>query len=163
MGAEALKREKFFYINNAADYSALSEAAKLKLLVERIEAMLSSENSKFLSLQQQTRQQSDQQLNELLQRQNEINMQQKQELLELRKFRAQYEHLQLTNGSEQQAELIKTSLIGMKFPTTKQNIQTYVEQNKTKIDAVDSVIAEIEKLPSKEYMTIQEIVNEISR
>ena len=53
--AEALKRERFLYVNNAADYSALSEEAKNKLLVERVEAMLSSENSKFLSLQQHAR------------------------------------------------------------------------------------------------------------
>ena len=52
---EALKRERFLYINNAADYSCLAGEAKNKLLVERVEAMLSSENSKFLSLQQQGR------------------------------------------------------------------------------------------------------------
>jgi hypothetical protein len=51
-------------------------------------------------------------------------MQQKKELLELRKFRAQYEHLQPTSGNELQVGLIKTSLAGLKFPATKQNIQT---------------------------------------
>ena len=90
-------------------------------------------------------------------------MQQKKELLELRKFRAQYEHLQPTSGNELQVGLIKTSLAGLKFPATKQNIQTYVEQNKTKIDDANSVTAEIEKLPSKEYTSIQELVNEMSK
>lgn len=130
---------------------------------ERVEAMLSSENSKFLTLQQQARQQSDQQLNELLQIQSEINMQQKQELLELRKFRTQYEHLRVISGSEKQVEVIKTSLVGIKFPTTKQDIQSYVEQNKKKIDDADSITAKIAKLPSKEYTSIQELVNEMSR
>ncbi len=62
--AEALKRERFLYINNAADYSNLMDTVKNKLLVERVEAMLSSENSKFLSFQQQSKQQSEQQLDE---------------------------------------------------------------------------------------------------
>ncbi len=158
--AEALKRERFLYINNAADYSALSEEVKNKLLVERIEAMLSSENSKFLSLQQHARQQSEQQLNELVQRQHEINKQQKEELLELREFREKYEHSRLIGGSNGEVELMRTGLAGIKFPTNKQNIQTYVEQNKAKIDGADSVTIAIEKLPSKAYANIQEILKE---
>jgi len=157
---EALKRERFLYINNAADYSALSEEAKNKLLVEKVEAMLSSENSKFLSVQQHAKQQSEQQLNDLLQRQREINKQQKEELLELREFREKYEHSRLTSEGNGQAALLRTGLAGLKFPTNKQNIQTYVEQNKSKINGADSLTVAIGKLPSKEYANIQEVLNE---
>jgi hypothetical protein len=47
---------------------------------------------------------------------------------------------------------------GIKFPATKQDIQTYVEQNKRRL-----ITAKIEKLLSKEYTSIQELVNEMSR
>jgi hypothetical protein len=159
--AEALKRERFLYINNAADYSGLTEEVKNKLLVERIEAMLSSENSKFLSLQQHARQQSEQQLNELLQQQRELNKQQRAELLELREFREKYEHSGIISDGKREVELVRTSLAGIKFPTNKQNMQTYVEQNKAKIANADSVTMAIGKLPSKEYANIQEILNEV--
>jgi hypothetical protein len=161
--AEALKRERFLYLNSAADYSGLPGEAKNKLLVERVEAMLSSENSKFLSLQQQARQQSEQQLNELVQRQREINKQQREELLELREFREKYEQSRLTSGRNKDVELIKTSLAGMKFPVKKENILTYLEQNKAKIEDSDSVTKIVEKLPpyNKDYANIQEILNEL--
>lgn len=158
---EALKKERFLYINNAADYFTLSsQEAKDKLLVERIEEMLSSENSKFLSLQQHARQQSEQQLNDLLQRQREINKQQQQELLELRQFREKYERSRLLTGNNGELELVRTSLAGMKFPTNKQNIQTYVEQNKAKNPSGDLVATAIGKLPYKEYTNIEDILNE---
>jgi hypothetical protein len=160
---ETLKRERFLYINNAADYSAVSGEAKNKLLVERVEAMLSSENSKFLSLQQHARQQSEQQLNELLQRQREINKQQREELLELREFREKYEHSKLISETNKEIELIRTGLAGTKFPANKQNIQTFLEQNKAKIDGADSVTITIGKLPSKEYANIQEILDEFEK
>ena len=158
---EALKRERFLYINNAADYSGLAGEEKKKLLVERVEAILSSENSKFLSLQQNARQQSEQQLNELLQQQREINKQQRGELLELREFRQKYENTGVISDSK--IELMKTSLAGIKYPTNKQNIQTYVEQNKEKMDDANSVTKVIEKLPSnnKEYTNIEMILNEL--
>jgi hypothetical protein len=159
--AEVLKRERFLYVNGAADYSTLSEEAKNKLLVERVEAMLSSENSKFLSLQQQARQQSEQQLDELLQQQRETNKQQRAELLELREFRKKIENSRLNNASNGEVELVKTGLAEMKFPTNKQNIQTYVEQNKAKIGDSSSVAIAIGKLPSKEYANIQEVLNEL--
>jgi Protein of unknown function (DUF4231)/Protein of unknown function (DUF2795) len=160
---EALKRERFLYMNSAADYSNLSGEAKNKLLVERVEAILSSENSKFLSLQQQAKQQTEQQLNELLQRQREINKQQREELLELQEFRKKYEQSRLMRGSNEEVELIRTGLTGVKFPSNKQKIQTYIEENKAKIDAADFVTKAIEKLPSnnKEYSNIQEILNEL--
>ncbi len=160
---ETLKRERFLYINSAADYSALSGEAKNKLLVERVEAMLSSENSKFLSLQQQAKQQSEQQLNELIQRQREINKQQREELIELREFREKYEQSKLSTESNREAELMRTGLAGVKFPANKENIQIYLEQNKAKIEDVDSVTKAIEKLPStKEYANIQEILSELN-
>ena len=160
---EALKRERFLFINNAADYSGRAEEEKNKLLVERVEAILSSENSKFLSLQQQARQQSEQELNEQIQRQREINKQQKEELHELRKFREKYVHSRLISVTNSESELMKTSLAGMKYPINKQNIQIYVEQNKGKMVDANSVIKVIEKLPlnNKEYVNIEEIVNEL--
>jgi hypothetical protein len=53
--AESLKREKVLYENDAGEYTNLSEIDKSRILVERVEAMLSSENSKFFALQQQSR------------------------------------------------------------------------------------------------------------
>jgi uncharacterized protein DUF4231 len=55
---ESLKREKILFHNNAGEYANLSENDKNRVLVERVEAMLSSENAKFLTLQQQSRPQS---------------------------------------------------------------------------------------------------------
>ena len=54
--AESLRREKFLFQNSCANYYNLSEVDKNRLLVERVEAMLSSENSKFFAFQQQIRQ-----------------------------------------------------------------------------------------------------------
>jgi hypothetical protein len=159
--AEALKRERFLYINNAADYSNLPETIKNKLLVERVEAMLSSENTKFLSFQQQSRQQSEQQLDELLQKQREINKQQRDELLELREFRKKYEQPILFTKGNGVIELMRIGLKSMKFPTNKQNILAYVEQNRTKINGVDSVTMAIGKLPSKEYANLKEVEDEL--
>jgi|RhiMethySRZTD1v2_1073278.scaffolds.fasta_scaffold102551_2 hypothetical protein len=158
---EALKRERFLYINNAADYSGLAGEEKNKLLVERVEALLSSENSKFLSLQQQGRQQSEKQLNDLLQRQRDINEQQKEEIQDLREFREKYEQSSVISSNK--IELVRTTLTGIKYPTNKLNILTYVEQNKEKIMNADSVINVIEKLPSnnKDYTNIEEILNEL--
>jgi len=51
---ESLKREKLFFQNNVGEYSKLTQVDKNQLLVERIEALLSSEHSKFFALQQQT-------------------------------------------------------------------------------------------------------------
>ena len=59
--AEALKREKFLFQNGCAQYSNLSEPDKNRLLVERVESMTSSENSKFFAFQQQTREMQQQQ------------------------------------------------------------------------------------------------------
>jgi hypothetical protein len=53
--AESLKREKILFQNNAGEYSNLNESEKNRILVERVEAMLSSENAKFFASQQQSR------------------------------------------------------------------------------------------------------------
>jgi hypothetical protein len=55
---ESLKREKVLFQNNAGEYANLGDNDKNRLLVERVEAMLSSEHAKFLTLQQQARPQS---------------------------------------------------------------------------------------------------------
>ena len=55
------KERKIFFQNSCAHYSNLSEPDKNKLLVERVEAMTSSENSKFFAFQQQTREMQQQQ------------------------------------------------------------------------------------------------------
>ena len=76
--AEALKREKFLFQNSCAQYSNLSEPDKNRLLVERVEAMTSSENSKFFAFQQQTREVQQQQAPPAQQKQGTTNEQQKQ-------------------------------------------------------------------------------------
>lgn len=84
--------------------------------------MLSSENSKFLSFQQQSRQQSEQQLDKLLHKQREIDKQQRDELLELREFRKKYEQPSLFTKGNGEIELMRIGLRSMKFPANKQNI-----------------------------------------
>ena len=116
---ETLKRERFLYFNSAADYSSLSGEAKNKLLVERVEAILSSENSKFLSLQQQAKQQSEQQLNELIQRQREINKQQREELLNFENSEKNMNNQDIVNESNREVELIRTGLDGINYPANK--------------------------------------------
>ena len=112
-----------------------------------------------MTLQQQARQRLDQQLTELLKQQKEINKQQKQELLDLREFREKYERPGIITGK--QIELIRASLATLTYPASKQNIQNYVEQNKAKIVEVDSVTAIIGELSTRQYASIQEIVNEL--
>jgi hypothetical protein len=47
---ELLKREKFLYLNDAGDYAGLDPEEKKRLLVERIESMVSSETSKYFTV-----------------------------------------------------------------------------------------------------------------
>jgi hypothetical protein len=49
---ESLKREKFLFLNNAGNYSNLADDVKSKTLVESIEAILSSETSRFFAMHQ---------------------------------------------------------------------------------------------------------------
>jgi Protein of unknown function (DUF4231) len=50
--AELLKKEKYFFENCAGDYSGLNDNEKKKLLVERVESIVSSETSKYFTIHQ---------------------------------------------------------------------------------------------------------------
>ena len=159
--AEALKRERFLYMNSAGDYANLQEAAKLKFLVEKVETMLSAENSKFFALQQNAKQQSDQILTNMVQQQQEINKQQMDELIELRKFKEKYQQPITVPEVNEKVELIRSSLSEIKFPTNKENIELFIQQNKSKIKDMNSITLILNKLPSKEYTNMKEIESEI--
>ena len=45
--AEILKKEKELFLNSVGDYSNIGDENKHKLLVERVESVISSENTKF--------------------------------------------------------------------------------------------------------------------
>ena len=45
--AEMLKKEKYFFLNHAGEYSSSNEEERNTLLVERVEATISSETSKY--------------------------------------------------------------------------------------------------------------------
>ncbi len=47
---ELLKKEKFFFENNVGEYSSLEEVEKNKLLVERVESIVSAETSKYFTI-----------------------------------------------------------------------------------------------------------------
>jgi hypothetical protein len=53
--AEVLKKEKFLYKNNAAQYAQLSQEDRDKTLVENIEFIVSSEITKYFSMQERIR------------------------------------------------------------------------------------------------------------
>jgi Protein of unknown function (DUF4231) len=46
---ELLKKEKYFFENDVAEYANLDEKAKRKLLVERVENLVSSETNKYFT------------------------------------------------------------------------------------------------------------------
>jgi hypothetical protein len=48
--AELLKKEKYFYEHEAGQYSNLDEPQRKKLLVERVESIVSSETTKYFSI-----------------------------------------------------------------------------------------------------------------
>jgi len=50
--SELLKKEKYFFENGAGDYSKVKEEDKMKLLVERVEGIVSSETSKYFTIHQ---------------------------------------------------------------------------------------------------------------
>jgi Protein of unknown function (DUF4231) len=51
--SELLKKEKYFFENNAGDYSKIEEEEeKRKILVERVEGIVSSETSKYFYIHQ---------------------------------------------------------------------------------------------------------------
>jgi Protein of unknown function (DUF4231) len=50
--AELLKKEKYFFENCAGEYSGLGSDEKKKLMVERVESIVSSETSKYFTIHQ---------------------------------------------------------------------------------------------------------------
>jgi hypothetical protein len=46
---ELLKKEKFFYLNDAGDYAGLDPEEMKRLFVERVENLVSSETSKYFA------------------------------------------------------------------------------------------------------------------
>ena len=56
--SELLKKEKFYYENQVGEYSEPDELKRKKLLVERVESIVSSETSKYFSLHQPEQKQS---------------------------------------------------------------------------------------------------------
>jgi hypothetical protein len=48
--SELLKKEKYFFENSVGDYSKIGEDEKNKLLVERVETIVSSETSKYFTI-----------------------------------------------------------------------------------------------------------------
>ena len=53
VSAEALKREKYFYLTRTAWYQDSSNEDTLNLLVERVETIFSEENTSWMQLSQQ--------------------------------------------------------------------------------------------------------------
>jgi Protein of unknown function (DUF4231) len=49
---ELLKKEKFFFENNAGEYSNLADNERNKLLVEKVESIVSAETSKYFTIYQ---------------------------------------------------------------------------------------------------------------
>jgi hypothetical protein len=47
---ELLKKEKYYFDNNVGEYSNLDEDKKMKMLVENVESIVSSETSKYFAL-----------------------------------------------------------------------------------------------------------------
>lgn len=50
--AELLKKEKYFFLNEVGSYSGLGLEQKRKMLVERVETIVSAETSKYFELHQ---------------------------------------------------------------------------------------------------------------
>jgi len=50
--SELLKKEKYFFENNVGEYSNLDEEERNKLLVERVESIVSAETSRYFILHQ---------------------------------------------------------------------------------------------------------------
>ena len=140
---EALKREKFLYANDAANYSNLKDEDKNRLLVERVEVLLSSENSKFFALQQQQQiRQQQQSPSEQQTPKNESDISPKISSL---------------------TESVVKALSGISFPKNRQDILNHIEQNKGQIENADSVIKTISILPAREYNSLQDFENELLR
>ena len=48
----SLLKEKYYFRNGAGEYANLDEEAKRKLLVERVETLVSSETNKYFTIHQ---------------------------------------------------------------------------------------------------------------
>ena len=142
---ETLKREKFLYMNDAADYSNLGDIEKNRLLIERVEVLLSSENSKFFALQQQ-QQRASQQLQPSSKEQKE-----KKDLSDV------------SPKISSLSDSVLKALSGISFPKNRQDILNHIEQNKGKIENADSVIKTISVLPARDYTSLQDFENELLR
>jgi hypothetical protein len=59
--AELLKKEKYFFENSAGEYSKMEGLEKDKLLVERVESIVSAETSKYFTIHQVGKAQQQQQ------------------------------------------------------------------------------------------------------
>jgi Protein of unknown function (DUF4231) len=57
--SELLKKEKYYYENEVGEYSNQNEPLRKKLLVERVESIVSSETSKYFSVHQPKQKKSD--------------------------------------------------------------------------------------------------------
>jgi hypothetical protein len=56
--SELLKKEKYYYENQVGEYSESDELKRKKVLVERIESIVSSETSKYFTVHQPKQKQS---------------------------------------------------------------------------------------------------------
>lgn len=56
--SELLKKEKYYYENQVGEYSESDELKRKKILVERIESIVSSETSKYFTVHQPKEKQS---------------------------------------------------------------------------------------------------------
>ena len=57
--SELLKKENYFFENIVGDYSNLDDAQKTKLLVERVEFIVSAETSKYFTIHQSAQKQQE--------------------------------------------------------------------------------------------------------
>jgi hypothetical protein len=70
--SELLKKEKYFFENSVGEYSNLDDPQKNKLLVERVESIVSAETSKYFTMHQPERKVQQQQ-EEKQQQQHQTN------------------------------------------------------------------------------------------
>jgi hypothetical protein len=59
--SELLKKEKYFFENSVGEYTNIDDTQKNKLLVERVESIVSAETSKYFTIHQPPQKQKPQQ------------------------------------------------------------------------------------------------------
>jgi flagellar biosynthesis GTPase FlhF len=99
---ESLRREKFLFINESGEYSNLIEVNRNRHLVEKVEALLSTESSKFFALQQQQQQQKQQQQTTTTTTTKQPQQQQQQKPQEQQQQQEEEPHEQQEQQQEQQ-------------------------------------------------------------